>query len=477
MIACSRSHLGALSYILTLTMLVVLLLLAVLSKNVLAETTISAARVWSGTEYTRFTLESTSKIQYSLIMLDNPGRVVVDIEDATPTPALKRLAKKIKANDALIKTMRIGQFTPHTLRLVFDLKAAVVPQAFTLEPINNFDHRLVLDIYPADKAANIDSIEKLLASLLELESEPDNSKYLSNLELESEPEPESSKYLSNLELESEPENSKYLSNNVKQQQVLLVARTIKPMAPIIPLTPRVIIVAIDAGHGGEDPGAIGYNGTHEKDITLAIAKKLKIKIDQEPNMRGVLIRDGDHSMSLSIRRAKARRLKADLFVSVHADAAKRRGAHGSSVYTLSQHGATSTAADWLAKKENSADRKLTNGIDISAISTDIKEVLIDLSLSATTNDSVKLAQHVLDELGSINHLHKDEVEQAGFAVLKSPDIPSILVETAFLSNPGDERKLITKIYQNKMANAMFLGIKRYFAAGPALSRTSIAQSE
>ena len=434
------NYYNALSF-LTLTMIVIFLSLSFLSKNVQAETTISAARVSSGTEFTRFTLESNSPIQYSLIMLDNPGRVVVDIENAVSTPALESLAHKIKTNDALVQAVRIGQFTPYILRLVFDLKATVVPQAFVLDPMESFGHRLVLDIYPADQAAKLKPVP---------DSDP-MKKFIAAMQ--------------------KPDRPQYGPRNSEHYKLLNFAQATKP------ITPRIIIVAIDAGHGGKDPGAIGHKGTYEKDITLAIARKLKTRIDQEPNMKGVLIRDGDHSMSLEMRRVKARRLNADLFVSVHADAAKRTGAHGSSVYTLSQHGATSTAASWLAKKENSVDSRLVNGLDVISKSAEIKEVLMDLTLSATINDSVKLAQHVLDELGGINHLHKEEVEQAGFVVLKSHDIPSILVETAFLSNPGDEKKLTTKAYQNEMAQAMFTGIKRYFVAGAALARTNMAQSE
>ncbi|MBA2483943.1 MAG: N-acetylmuramoyl-L-alanine amidase, partial [Nitrosomonas sp.] len=243
---------------------------------------------------------------------------------------------------------------------------------------------------------------------------------------------------------------------------------------IKPNQARMIIVAIDAGHGGKDPGAPGPNGAKEKDITLAISKKLTEKINKEPNMRAFLTRDGDYYMSLPMRRAKARRMNADLFVSVHADAAHRKSARGSSVYTLSQRGATSTMASWLAKKENSVDNNLMGGIDLVSKSSDIKEILIDLSINATINDSTALAQHVLNEIGSINQLHKKHVERAPFAVLKSPDIPSILVETAFLSNPEDEKKLKTESFQTKMAKAMLNGIKSYLANSPAMSR-AIAQ--
>lgn len=215
------------------------------------------------------------------------------------------------------------------------------------------------------------------------------------------------------------------------------------------MVPKIIVVAIDAGHGGKDPGAIGYMGTQEKDVTLAIARKLKERIDKEPNMRAVLTRDNDHYISLPQRRINARRANADLFVSIHADANPKSHAHGSSVFTLSEHGATSTTASWLANKENSVDNDLMGGIDITSKSRDLKELLLDLSLNAAINDSVKLADAVLKQLGKINHLHKRNVEQAGFAVLKSPDIPSILVETAFLSNPSEEENYAAKIIKTK----------------------------
>jgi N-acetylmuramoyl-L-alanine amidase len=238
---------------------------------------------------------------------------------------------------------------------------------------------------------------------------------------------------------------------------------------------RLIIIAIDPGHGGEDPGAISRSGTQEKDITLAIAQKLKGKIDKEPNMRAALTRDGDYFISLPMRLTKARQLNADLFVSVHADAFIKPHARGSSVFALSERGATSAAARWLAKKENDAD--LIGGVNLDGKDYYLKQTLLDLSQTATINDSLKLGREVLAEIGDINHLHKNEVEQAGFAVLKSPDIPSILVETAFISNPDEEKRLKDTAYQDKMAEAMLAGIKRYFANNPPLARSKMVWME
>lgn len=421
---------------LTLILIVAMMSLSLYSKPVFAETNVSAVRVWSSSDYTRFTLESDKLISYTISMLDNPGRVVIDLEDVVFSSELENLPNKIQDNDPLVHTVRIGQFKPYVLRMVLDLKANVVPQAFVLDPMDNFGYRLVIDIYSSDKAARFDSLDTLVSELIK-----------------------------------PIQHSPIHDSNATPKIHRLPAPQNKPTPP------RIIIVAIDAGHGGKDPGAEGHNGTYEKHITLAISKKLKARIDKEPYMRAVLTRDGDYFVSLADRRTKARNLNADLFVSIHADAAQRKSAHGSSIYTLSEHGATSTAASWLAKQENSVDHTLLSGVDMLSKSDDVREMLINLSMDAAIIDSIKLGQHILTEIGDFNHLHKKNVEQAPFAVLKSPDIPSILVETAFLSNPDDEKKLKTNAYQNKMADALFTGIKRYFASSPALTRTTIAHKE
>ncbi len=234
-----------------------------------------------------------------------------------------------------------------------------------------------------------------------------------------------------------------------------------------------MIIAIDAGHGGEDPGAVGKYGSHEKNVTLAIARRVKALIDETPNLHGVLIRDGDYFIPLGTRVAKARQVQADLFISIHADAFIRPDARGSSVFALSEHGATSAAARWLAKKENDAD--LIGGVNIAVKDPYLARTLLDLSQTATINDSMKLAKQVLQELGGINDLHRGFVEQAGFAVLKSPDIPSILVETAFISNPVEERRLTDADYQTKLAHAILNGVKHYFSQNPAVAKPRIAQ--
>lgn len=445
-----------------------LFFLLFLSQSALAaDTTVQSVRVGLTPDYTRITLESDQPLEYELSMLENPHRVVIDLSHTKLSQALTALPQKVDAIDPFVQKIRVGQFKPHVIRLVFDLKSNVVPRTFVIEPKENFAHRLILDIYHPDKAGKADLNARIDPSAI-ADFETDVLDELVATLVH-----DGNKLKTNQTPLIRPHAPKPQLNQSKQPVSLQAAQARKPSkAPQKSLAPRIIIVAIDPGHGGKDPGAVGYQGTHEKDITLAIARKLKERIDKEPNMRAVLTRDGDYYISLPQRRINARRANADLFISIHADANPKSHAHGSSVFTLSEHGATSTTASWLANKENSVDSDLMSGIDITSKSKAIKELLLDLSLSATINDSVKLAEYVLKQLGGINHLHKRNVEQAGFAVLKSPDIPSILVETAFLSNPKEEEKLRSKNYQDKMADAMYLGIKKYFADNPALARAA-----
>ena len=448
-----------------------ILIFIFLSPSVLAvDTTVQSVRVGLTPEYTRITLESNQPLEYELSMLENPHRVIIDLSRTKLSQALATLPQKVDAIDPFVQKIRVGQFTPHVIRLVFDLKSNVVPRTFVIEPKENFAHRLVLDIYHPDKATKADLNARINpAATADFENDVLDELVATLVQ-------NSNKQKTNQMPLIRPHSSKPQLNPAKKPDSFQAAKNRKPSTtPQKSLVPRIIIVAIDPGHGGKDPGAVGYQGTHEKDITLAIARRLKERIDKEPNMRAVLTRDDDYYISLPQRRINARRANADLFVSIHADANPKAHAHGSSVFTLSEHGATSTTASWLANKENSVDSDLMSGIDITSKSKAIRELLLDLSLSATINDSVKLAEYVLKQLGGINHLHKRNVEQAGFAVLKSPDIPSILVETAFLSNPKEEEKLRSKNYQDKMADAMYLGIKKYFADNPALARSEMAQ--
>ncbi|HUW49733.1 MAG TPA: N-acetylmuramoyl-L-alanine amidase [Sulfuricella sp.] len=410
-----------------------------------AGVSITSARVWPASDYTRVTLESATPIKYQFLSIKDPDRLVIDLEGVDIGAALEGLAAKVAANDPYIKLVRVARNKPGVVRVVLDLKAEVKPQIFTLPPYGEYGHRLVLDLYP------LQPVDPLMA-------------LLDKRDAGSPPE--------GANKERADENAlgltiaKTLENPGKEKSPEVAKAVSKPDVM------RLITIAIDAGHGGEDPGAHGKNGTNEKDVTLAIARRLKAQVDAEPNMRGVLIRDGDFFIPLHGRVVKARNMKADLFVSIHADAFVRPDARGSSVFALSERGATSAAARWLAKKENDAD--LIGGVNIDVKDVYLKQTLLDLSQTATINDSLKLGKAVLGKLGGINYLHKGSVEQAGFAVLKSPDIPSILVETAFISNPEEELKLKDEDYQNKIAAAILGGVELYFAKNPPLARSKMA---
>ncbi|HYC46728.1 MAG TPA: N-acetylmuramoyl-L-alanine amidase [Burkholderiales bacterium] len=398
-----------------------------------ATVAVSGTRVWPAADYTRVTFESATALQHRLFTLDSPDRLVLDLENVELGPVLSGLADKIAESDPYVKAVRVGRFKPGTIRLVFDLKASVKPQIFPLPPVGTYGHRLVLDLYPLVPP------DPLIAFL---------DRYQAQRESGTGPQGETAPGVSDMP----PAAAKEVPAAIKSR----------------PASTRLITIAIDAGHGGEDPGALGRAGTQEKDVTLAIARKLKERIDREPNMRAVLTRDGDYFIPLAMRVQKARRVNADLFVSVHADAFVKPHARGSSVFALSERGATSAAARWLAKRENDAD--LIGGVNLDVKDRYLKQTLLDLSQTATINDSLKVGRAVLSELGEINALHKPHVEQAGFAVLKAPDIPSILVETAFISNPEEEARLRSSAYQAKFADALFQGIKRYFAKNPPLAR-------
>lgn len=415
--------------------------------SALAEIAIKSARIWPAQDYTRITLESKQAIRYNLFTIKNPERLVIDLEDVAINAALNEMVSKIGNDDPYIKSVRVGRFKPGVVRLVLDLKSEAKPQLFSLKPVGEYGYRLVLDVYP------LVAVDPLMALAQQSESKL---------------------------AESEPASPPTLSESppiVLKPSVELPTPSIAQPAPMSrpELSTRILIVAIDAGHGGEDPGAHGHRGTNEKQVTLSIARKLKAQIDEIPGMRGVLVRDGDYFIPLVGRVEKARKAHADLFVSIHADAFVKPHARGSSVFALSERGATSASARWLAKKENEAD--LIGGVNLAIKDPYLARTLLDLSQTATINDSLKLAKHVLKEVGRINDLHRGHVEQAGFAVLKSPDIPSILVETAFISNPDEEKRLQDEDYQDEMARAILGGIKRYFAANPALSKQRVAQND
>jgi len=433
--------------------LIGLFFLAVLPAT--AATDIASTRVWPAQDYTRVTIESAMPIQSQLLLLNNPDRLVLDLEDVALTPVLQALTSQIGADDPYVKAVRIGRFKPGMVRLVFDLKAEVKPQIFSLQPVAEYGHRLVLDIYPAHPA------DPLLALLLDQTSQPQTEATTAAI-----PQPTT-------------EPTATLATIPAPPPVTMVPvpaqNTVSPDVAAKPPNHRLIIVAIDPGHGGEDPGAHGRHGTYEKNVTLAIARQLKMMMDQEPNLRAFMTRDGDYFVPLAQRVAKASKVYADLFVSIHADAYVKPNASGSSVFALSEHGATSKAARMVANNENAAD--LIGGANLAEIKDPyLNMTLNDLSFTAQINDSIKVGKAVLSELGDINNLHRGFVEQAGFAVLKAPNIPSILVETAFISNPEEEKKLDDDAYQKKIASAILSGIKRYFAQNPPLARGPFASN-
>lgn len=420
---------------------------------------IVAVRTWPSKDYTRVTLELEAPLKYSYQVVKSPERLVVDIEDLELSGKLKDLFAKVAGNDPFITGVRAGQFKARVVRLVFDLKTEINPQVFALKPVGEYGHRLVLDLYPTTPA------DPLLALL-------DKQEVPADLAARDAVAKEAAAEEARLKSETKPEKP-----DSKVETKPEVAKAEKPESkpeakPGKAVVARLVTITLDPGHGGEDPGAVGRKGTYEKTVTLAIAKRLKDKIDNEPNMRAMLTRDSDYFVPLHVRVQKARRVQADLFVSIHADAFIKPTARGSSVFCLSEKGATSSAANWLAKKENDAD--LIGGVNLGTQDKDLARVLLDLSTTAQINDSLKLGRAVLGELGNINDLHKGTVEQAGFAVLKAPDIPSILVETAFISNPAEEARLRDEAYQEKMANSILKGIRAYFARNPPLAKSKMA---
>ncbi|MDQ1315818.1 MAG: N-acetylmuramoyl-L-alanine amidase [Pseudomonadota bacterium] len=410
-------------------LLKIILLYGLLASGWAQALQLSATRLWPSPDYTRITLESTQPVGHKYFTLSNPERLVIDLEGVEAGPVLNALSGQLTADDPHIGAIRVGLNRPGVMRVVLDLKTAVKPSVFQLQPLGQYGHRLVIDLYPVQTQA-----EPAVAAAVSPPAAVATPPAAASPAIVAEP----------------------------------------GSAPATPQYVRLITVAIDAGHGGEDPGAVGAAGSHEKNITLSLAKKLKQKIDAQENMRAVLIRDGDYFVPLAQRVNKARAVKADLFMSIHADAFIKPHARGSSVFALSENGATSVAARWLAKKENDAD--LVGGINIDVKDPFLKRTLLDLSQTATINDSLKLGHAVLKELGDINTLHKSSVEQAGFAVPKAPDIPSILIETAFISNPEEEKRLNDPGYQDKMVDAIVSGVRNYFDKHPLTAPSRLTRN-
>ena len=413
---------------------------------------IVGVRMWPARDYTRVTIESDVALVASHVLLADPPRLVVDLDGLTLDSALRELVGQVQADDPYVAAVRVGQFQAGVVRLVFDLKQPVLPQRFALTPVAAYRHRLLLDLYPTVAP------DPLLALVREKES-------------------------------AEAEAARAMQDALGD----LIARVDKPGLPALPAPPpapagpvttprprgpvtaeerreveRLIIVALDPGHGGEDPGAIGPSGLREKDVVLAIALLLRDRLNAQPGMRAMLTRDADFFVPLHERVAKARRVQADLFVSIHADAFTRPEARGASVFALSTRGASSTMARWMAKKENAAD--LVGGVNLKVADQQVMHAMLDMSTTAQIRDSLDIGREVLRRIGQVGHLHKRSVEQAGFAVLKAPDVPSILVETAFISNPDEEAKLRDQRYRERLVKALATGIRRYFANNPPLAR-------
>jgi N-acetylmuramoyl-L-alanine amidase len=408
---------------------------------------IVAVRVWPAEDYTRVTIESDTALTERHFVAQNPHRLVIDIDGLELSPALRELVGKVRPDDPFIEGVRVGQNQPRMVRLVIDLKQATAPQLFTLTPVAAYQHRMVFDLYPVQER------DPLLALV--------NDKAQAEQQAAQAVQDALGEFIGRVD---KPGGAKAPAPLPPQQ-------TPAPAAPPTIAKSRIdrlIVVALDPGHGGEDPGAVGPSGLKEKDVVLAVALQLRDRINARPGMRAMLTREADFFVPLQDRVRKARRVQADLFVSIHADAFITPQARGASVFALSSGGASSTAARWLADKENAAD--LVGGINVKNRHADVMRTLLDMSTTAQIKDSLKIGSEVLGQIGKVGRLHKPRVEQAGFAVLKAPDIPSILVETAFISNPDEERKLRDPDYRAKLVEALDDGIARYFARHPPMAR-------
>jgi N-acetylmuramoyl-L-alanine amidase len=429
--------------------------------------TILAVRLWPAKDYSRVTIESDEGLKTKTYFIAEPPRLAVDIEGIDLIPALRELVAKVKPDDPNISGIRVGQNAPGVVRLVIDLKQHMLPQVFTLAPAAAYQHRLVFDLYPSQTP---DPLEALIAERFQEKSTAPASASavdpIAELMARKATAPAAGKPA------GPPAPAPGAEKDAAAARPAPVARapqeTVGADAGRRNRTDRLIIVALDPGHGGEDPGAIGPGGTREKDVVLQIALRLRERINQIPNMRAFLTRDDDFFVPLHIRVQKARRVQADLFISIHADAFFTPHPQGASVFALSEKGASSSSARWMADKENAAD--LVGGVNVKVKDAQVQKALFDMSTTAQIKDSLKLGGAMLGEIGSVGKLHKPRVEQAGFAVLKAPDIPSVLVETAFISNPDEEARLRSEAYQVQLADALMRGISSYFAKNPPLGR-------
>jgi N-acetylmuramoyl-L-alanine amidase len=477
-------------------------------------TTIVAVRVWPAADYTRVTLESDTNLVGQHFVTADPPRLVIDVDGLDLNNTLRDLVAKVLPDDPHIARVRLGQNQPNRVRIVLDLKQISRPQVFALAPIAPYRHRLVFDLYPAVAPDPLHGLARGTPAAAGSpgpgpDAAPAPGPYT---QPGTPPTAQSGSDDDVMSVAGHRAGASAPAGTDGGGQATPIAPpiaapavppydgragapapapapvpgggavdTAAPPAPASadaaprqtrrPVRPaeRLIIVAIDPGHGGEDPGATGPTGLREKDVVLAIGRQLAARINARPGMRAMLTRDADYFVPLQERVRKARSVQADLFMSIHADAFVRPHARGASVFALSQSGASSATARWMAQRENLSDA--IGGINIGdARDKAFVQTLLDMSTARQIKDSMKIGSEVLGHIGRVGQLHKSHVEQAGFAVLKAPDIPSILVETAFISNPQEERRLRTEAYRSNLVKAMFSGITRYFALNPPLAR-------
>ncbi|WP_108646659.1 N-acetylmuramoyl-L-alanine amidase [Polynucleobacter rarus] len=388
-------------------------------------------RIWPAEEYTRVTLETDEILEIKHQLITDPNRLVVDIQGLELNSTIKDIVAKVQKNDPYIASVRVGQYQPKVVRLVFDLKEEIIPQLFKLDPVGNYKNRLVFDLIPKSPP---DLMTIFLRDNMNPLEEDDAIAQITKDKLRQIPQ-----------------------NQLPETFVAIPKSTKRRFT-------RMITIAIDPGHGGEDPGAVGSTGVMEKDIVLSIGKKLRDLFDDAADFRTLLTRDADYFLPLGARVQKARKVQADFFISIHADAYLLPHAKGASVFALSQQGASSTTARWMANKENSAD--LIGGLNIKTKDVEVAKLLLDMSTTAQIKDSLKLGSSIIQEIGSFANLHSKKVEQASFAVLKAPDIPSILVETAFISNPEEEQKLMNETFQFQISQAVFKGVGNFLIKNP-----------
>ena len=452
------------------------LVLALNTRHLAYGAAIVAVRVWPAADYTRVTIESDNALAAKHFLAENPPRLVIDVDGLDLSPQLRDLVGQVRADDPFIAGVRVGQYQPRVVRLVIDLKQAIKPQLFALAPVAAYRHRLVFDLYPTQERdlllalvqerehAEQQAAQAVRDALGEFIGQVDRPAAASPSA--SAPGPKASGPDTSVPKTAHPAPAETAASQTGPTRAAAEASDAANKSA--GRTSRLVIVALDPGHGGEDPGAIGPSGLREKDVVLAVALQLRERLNAQPGMRAMLTRDADFFVPLHDRVRKARRVQADLFVSIHADAFFKPEARGASVFALSQGGASSAAARWMANRENLADA--VGGINVKVKDSSVMHALLDMSTTAQIKDSLRLGGEVLGQIGRVGRLHKASVEQAGFAVLKAPDIPSILVETAFISNPDEEAKLRDERYRSQLVEALCTGIKRYFAKNPPLAR-------